>query len=147
MKGSVAKKENVFRIDQLIIKADWKSFLLIIWKVGVQSHFKPQCLADSSIFKFWTEFLKVQVMNIVLIQVLGNYPPNHITYFWIQIFLFFFLWLSNEFYFGCFLRLTSPSARFLSSSFRFAFSSSIRASICASDSRVKGRNVGRSSSV
>ena len=44
-------------------------------------------------------------------------------------------------------KLTSPSARFLSSSLFASLSSSILASIWARDSLVKGRNIGRSSSV
>lgn len=46
---------------------------------------------------------------------------------------------------GC-ERLTSPSALFFSSSFCLAYSSAIRASMDANDSRVNGRNRLRSSS-
>lgn len=54
-------------------------------------------------------------------------------------------WISNAVEWSACVR-TSPSARFLSNSFCFSFSSAMRTSIALSDSRVKGRNKLRSSS-
>lgn len=54
-------------------------------------------------------------------------------------------WISNAVEWSARVR-TSPSARFLSNSFCFSFSSAMRTSIALSDSRVKGRNKLRSSS-